>query len=444
MPNVLLQQLGQRYESLAGEYDSIVTTCERERREPSGAEESRLLQLRDQMRPLVDRVEELRDDEDRRHRAMNALTDIPDISGTEPGGRYHAISGWTPSTGQPQGQPGGPVMPVVGGNGNGYGRPQTRAGRLPLLQASDAQLGRFLHAFQTRSAWQEDLESAGEADSAGGLENRALIMTPTGAMVGAWAQPMATYGIEPRIADLLTNVTADFTNTVQFLRVTAPGQAQMVVEGGPKPDAGAVISRASLPVLKIAAHQEVTTEMVNDFSDASVLVNTELLNGLVRRENIEVVGILINGATNPVLTSPSRLASLAELKAALRAGNMHVDADLVLLNPLDVPSVLAELSDSAGTFMAGAGIINIDPAGQIALWGMRLAQSMSVPVGSVTAGRAGDAWFWTREAPNLRVDPYSFGLTNQISAIVEERYACALIRPGAWGSAQLPPVVGGP
>jgi HK97 family phage major capsid protein len=86
MPNALLDTLGERYRSLAETYDQILAKCADEKREPNELEEQNLIDLRSQMEPLTERVVELRADEDRRHRAMTALTDIPDISGTEGGG----------------------------------------------------------------------------------------------------------------------------------------------------------------------------------------------------------------------------------------------------------------------------------------------------------------------------------------------------------------------
>jgi HK97 family phage major capsid protein len=78
MPNRLLERLGVDYNQLFGQYDTIVNRCADEGRDPDDGETGILDGLRSEMKPLGERIVQMREIEDRRQSTVLALTDLPD------------------------------------------------------------------------------------------------------------------------------------------------------------------------------------------------------------------------------------------------------------------------------------------------------------------------------------------------------------------------------
>ena len=105
-----------------------------------------------------------------------------------------------------------------------------------------------------------------------------------------------------------------------------------------------------------------------------------------------------------MLVSTSRLQALLELKQAVIGSSRGIEPDLVLVNPADVVTILAELA-TTGELVAGSAVIT-DQLG-MRVWGMRLVQQTNITLGQALVGLSSDASFWIREGPQLFVDPYT-------------------------------------
>jgi hypothetical protein len=411
MPNALISMLRDRYEAMSAEFDAVANRCAEAGREPTDVEARSLAQIDSEMEPLGERIKDLVEQETRRYAANRVMENAPRVETRSIDDRGRVVN---VGTGQVVDEEVDPEAPV----------------RLAPLMASNAQLRRLSAAIQTRSVFREDLEP---------VQTRA-VFTPPGAMVGAWQlpDPMLITNREPRLADLLNSGRAE-GNTIQYLAVFAAAQSFITQENVAKQDSGMTIVRRSANMVKLASFTDLTWEMAADFSDAQTLVNAEMMGAITTAENTLVLAELRNGTVTPTLASPSRIVALLELKQAIRNGPSRADADIVILNPLDVVSVLGELTDPTGTLMAGPAVI-IDPEGYTRLWGMRLVQSSGMAVGSVVEGVSQDATWWQREGPQLIVDPYSESKRNVVVVISEERGGVGMTRAASWGVASLPPL----
>ena len=133
--NKFLDRLRHDYEGYCERYDEILTRCAENGRDPDEMEARSLDELRETMLPIGERIVELRDDWDRRYKAVTAF-----------GGGD---------------QPGAPV-PVVAGSDGGMAPPADAAlqgrGGIPPLLFGERQLRQMMAAVQARSALTLDME----------------------------------------------------------------------------------------------------------------------------------------------------------------------------------------------------------------------------------------------------------------------------------------------
>jgi hypothetical protein len=397
MPNRLIERLGADYRELVGQYETIVNRCADEARDPTDAEVTLIDGLRSQMSPLSDRILELRQVEDSRAATITAMGGDP------------AELNWTAS-----------VVP-----GTGADVLTERQSPLPPLHMGETQLRSLMAAAASHQPWSETIEL------------RAAITTPPTSVVGSWGYPSVPSGREDRLAQDLMTRGAD-GNTIQYLAVTTPALAGDVAEGAPKPDAGAVVTRRSAAVEKGACYSDVSTEMIADFADTDVLINTELLGSLTTWENGKVVAGITGdaGVLTPALSATSRLLGVLEAMQAVRSGSAHRQCDLVVINPADLVSLWGE-QDTVGALMAGPAIV-VQPTGELLLWGARLRQTVALSAGHVLVGQAADASWWNREPANVRIDPFSQSHLNLVRVIAEERGNAQPTTPAAWAYTALP------
>jgi hypothetical protein len=264
MPNALLSKLGARYGELAQRYDAILDRCGREDRSPNSSETETLTQLRSDMGALTERVVELRDDEDRRHAAMTALTDIPDLMGGAP---YSVVGDQ------------GPVVPLAQGGPTGLLGMQTRA-QPPELCPSEQQVRSLMAAIADHTGYNEPIQL------------RADITRPAGAVVPDWLHPgQLVSGREDRIASLLTNDQGSGTQA-SWLEVVGPAVVDTVAEGAAKPDAGTGVDAVSAAFEKYAGYSPVTSEMASDFAGSMALIQQELVGAVISKENAEISAMI--------------------------------------------------------------------------------------------------------------------------------------------------------
>jgi HK97 family phage major capsid protein len=382
----LLERLEGDYRQLFARYDTILSRVDAEVRDLTAVEEGELDGLRSEMDPMGERIQQLRADEERR--ATTLLGD----------GAAGGMAG-----------AGGPV--------------ETRR-RPPSLNVGEVQLRSILAAIQTHQPYNEPVA---------GLETRAAAVTPAAAAVPVWWPPVE-YGVEARLAELVTTRLApEMANEFDYLATTTAATMADTAEGAAKPDAGLVLSRRHVALVKGAAHTDYSWELESDFDGVAAIINNELAAGLIRWENGHIVSAIAAdpGILAPAITGTnSGLVQVFQGAMAVRSAPNVGDPDLVILHPSDWFSLTTEQASTSGLFLSGQQIVSTGP--EPTLWGMKVALTIAQTVGSCLLGVASAAAWFMREGPRVVVDPYSQAVNNLTRCIYEERGAAGLLVPGRW------------
>lgn len=121
--------------------------------------------------------------------------------------------------------------------------------RVPSLIVGETQLRSIQAAIETRQAYNAPVET------------RAVATTPAGAVVPVWWPPVE-HGVEGRLAEAITTRPAPETgNEFDYLATTTAATIADTVEGAAKPDAGLVLSRRHVALVKGTAHVDYTLEL---------------------------------------------------------------------------------------------------------------------------------------------------------------------------------------
>jgi hypothetical protein len=388
MPNRLLDRLAGDYRQLSDQYDAILERCTDEGRDPTDDETGLLEGLRSEMQPLGDRLVELRETDERRFAAVRAMSD----NGSEAGPADAA--------------------PIEGRR------------RPPALQVGELQLRSIVDAISEHRAYNEPVAA---------LETRAASLTPAGAVVPVWWPPVE-YGVEGRLAEAIgTRPAPDMGNEFDYLATTTAATLADTAEGAPKPDAGLVLSRRHVSLVKGAAHTDFSWELEADFEGVGPIINNELAAGLIRWENGHIVSAI---AADPNILTPTitgtapGLVQIFQGAMAVRGAPNVGDPDLVILNPVDWFQLVTEVGSTSGLFLSGTQAVTAGPVPQ--LWGMRVALTIAATAGQCLLGVGASAAWFMREGPRVIVDPYSQAVNNLTRVIYEERGAAGLLVPGRW------------
>jgi hypothetical protein len=391
-----MQRLYDDYKGMCDQYDEVLGRAEADGRDPTSDEAAVLDGLRSEMEPLGARLVELRETEDRRSAAVRAMD---------------------PDTGTA-----GPVAPVAG---NGGPIP-TRRHPLPSLQVGEVQLRAIQSALENRTAYSEPVA---------GVETRAAVLTPASSVVPVWWPPQE-YGVEGRLAEAIsTRPAPEMGNEFDYLATTTAALLADTAEGAAKPDAGLVLSRRHVPLVKGAAFTSWSWELEADFESVAAVINNEMAAGIVRWENGHIVSAINGdpGILKPtiVATNPG-LVQIFQGAMAVRAAPNVGDPDLVVLHPNDWYQLNTELAATSGLFLSGTQAITSGPVPM--LWGMKVALTIAQTVGVCTLGVASAAAWFMREGPRVILDPYSLAGSNLTKLIYEERGAAGLLVPGRWAT----------
>jgi HK97 family phage major capsid protein len=387
MSNALLDRLTADYRETFARYDEICDRVKLENRDLTGAEEAELEGYKAILEPLGDRITDLRALEERRSKTIL----VPDDGG---------LAG-----------PGSPATPG-------------RRSKVPPLQVGDTQLRSVLAALQGRQAYNEPVEA---------MQTRAASLTPAGAVVPTWWPPVE-YGVEGRLAEAIsTRPAPDQSNQFDYLATTSPAVLADTAEGAAKPDAGLVLSRRNVALVKGAAHTDYSWELSADFEGVDAIINNEFAAGLIRWENGHIVSAIGGdpGILTPTITGTNPgLVQVFQAQMAVRAAPNVGDPDLVILHPNDWFQLNTELAATSGLFLSGTEAIVTGP--EPMLWGMKVALTIAQAAGSCLLGVAAAAAWFMREGPRVIVDPYSQAVNNLTRVIYEERGAAGLLVPGRW------------
>ena len=203
----LLDMLEARYAEGVDELDRILDRCHAEGdRAPDLLEAAQLDRIHADLVPLGERLLEVRSHEERRHKAITAMS----------GGELRPVG----------------AVPLVAAAEPGV---ETRSevqgrGGIPPLWFGESQLRQVMAAVKSRGG-----VDTSDMEPRRPLQNRATVATPPGGIIGTWPQPFSVTGREPRLAEYAQLGTAD-GNLVQYLRVNNP--AVSAVRGRGRPETG--------------------------------------------------------------------------------------------------------------------------------------------------------------------------------------------------------------
>jgi HK97 family phage major capsid protein len=299
-----------------------------------------------------------------------------------------------------------------------------RRRQMPSLTVGEPQLRSIVAALDSRSAYSEPVA---------GVETRAAITTPAGGVVPVWWPPVE-YGVEGRLAEQITTRPApEQGNEFDYLATTTAATMADTAEGAAKPDAGLVLSRRHVALVKGAAFTEWSWELESDFDAVAATVNNELAAGLIRWENGHIIAAIAAdpGILAPAITTTNPgLVQIFQGAMAVRSAPNVGNPDLVILHPADWYSLTTELAATSGLFLSGTEVVSAGP--QPTLWGMKVALTIAATPGQCLLGVANAAAWFMREGPRVILDPYSQAASNLTRVIYEERGAAGLLVPGRW------------
>lgn len=253
------------------------------------------------------------------------------------------------------------------------------------------------------------------------------------------------------VRDLLS-VGETTQSIIYFIKESSyTGAADMVAEGGEKPEATLATTSANVPVRKIAVVLKVTEEMYADFPQLRDYINTRLTFMVQQKEEQQ----LINGAgTGNEITG---ILNTSGIQTQAKGGDTNLDAihkaitkvrtpttggyepDGIVMHPTDY-QLIRLAKDSANQYYGG-GPFAYGPYGNGGYqdmpgpWGLRAVVTTAITAGTALVGafKMG-AQIWQREgirveSTNSNEDDFNFNL---VSLRVEERLALAVYAPGAF------------
>jgi HK97 family phage major capsid protein len=219
----------------------------------------------------------------------------------------------------------------------------------------------------------------------------------------------------------LANPVQVATGNVEYVVSGATPVAAVVPEKELKPEAILTAQTVSAVLDTIAHHVVVTRQALEDSSQLRSWIDGNLVRGVAAKLE-ELAATALTGATLPT-------ASGADLLSAIRVGVSTVQMagyapNAVAINPADAAAI--DLAILTGT-LGGASI-------QGAVWGLSLAPTPSVPVGSPIVGdfTSGLTFFYRAGTDVLISDSHAdFFLRNQFVILAERRALSAVTQPAA-------------
>lgn len=200
--------------------------------------------------------------------------------------------------------------------------------------------------------------------------------------------PMPTTTVELR--ELFRLETAQ-SATVRYY-VASGGHAEVVPEGGLKPDAGIKIESKDAELLKIATRLKLSDELAEDGPALLEQIGTRAVLSVLAEENAQIVKALTE-TSGALVQTGTTAAPLDAIAAAIGSSEAYngVSPSAVVLNPADL-AVLRQLKASGG----GHYIIDPTTSGPSSVFGVRFAATSAVPAGTMFMVTNGLGVFYTR------------------------------------------------
>lgn len=259
------------------------------------------------------------------------------------------------------------------------------------------------------------------------------------------------------IEDLLSSGVTSNPSIFYVLEDSWTNAADMVAEGGLKPEMSDSLVRVNEPVSKVAHTYKSTDEMVADLQAYRSFLDNRLVHGL----RLKVQQQLLNG--NGTLPQLRGLNNRSGFQTTVVAGSLGVDStawfdaildqvtvirnsgfsepEWILVNPLDW-ATLAKAKDDNGQYYAGGPFSRAygnSAPNVFSIWGIPVISTLEQTAGTALIGNSVDAQVWNRSG--IVVETTNSDGTDFIHDILttraERRLGLAVYRPASYGKVTL-------
>lgn len=246
-----------------------------------------------------------------------------------------------------------------------------------------------------------------------------LPTTGTGVEVGLWPN------LYP-IASLFRQEAASGP-TMRYYRFDG-AEADIVAEGGLKPDAGLTISPVDVALAKIAVLTTFSDEMSDDAPYLVSHLASELSNAVITRENQAILDTL-NGVSG-LMVSTGAAATVVDLVADAVAGQEAISGltpSAIIAHPVTIATIRKTKAQTSGVY-------NIDPlsASPATLHGVRLISTPATAPGVVWVVGGQGVVIYRRGPITVDISQGTDGFEHNTRTMrAEERMATAVTRPSS-------------
>jgi len=249
----------------------------------------------------------------------------------------------------------------------------------------------------------------------------------------------------PKVVDLFAQATTDAASISYLVEKSHTNAADVVAEGGVKPESALTFDAVTEAVRKIATWLPVSEEMLADVSQIRAYIDARLRLFVDLKVEDEVIngsgvaphltGILTRPGLSPALAlgTGENTADVVFRQAMTIMTTTFLMPDAVVLNPADWAGVVV-LKDLNGVYY-GPGMFNGLPSPS--MWGLTVVPTtgMAQGTGLVGAFKVGGQ-YWKRQgivvqASNSHAD---FFIKNLVAIRAETRGMLAIYRPAAFGT----------
>jgi HK97 family phage major capsid protein len=217
--------------------------------------------------------------------------------------------------------------------------------------------------------------------------------------------------------------------------------AREITEAEVKPETGFGLGPAELVAKTIAVWTKVLRQQLSDVPALQQIINDRLMYACLRRlesqivagtgEGEDLLGILNTPGIGSVEFAAGPISDLA-LDGIVAVEGADAVPDAVVVNPLDLASMLKATAADSGLRLDGPGAF---ASRADALWGLPAVTSRLLPQGQAIVGAFATACrLFIREAPNVRLsdsDQDDF-IRNMVTCLAELRAGVAIWQPSGF------------
>jgi HK97 family phage major capsid protein len=282
----------------------------------------------------------------------------------------------------------------------------------------------------------------------GGGEMHATTITETGTG-GFLAVPQYLPGVVPVplrlpvVADLLGVGPASSAAVIYMAETTYTVAAAAVAEGAAKPESAISFAQVTEPVQKLAHWIPVTDELLEDVPAMAAYVDQRLVRGLQVVEDDQLLNgngtaPNLNGLLTRVGLAPdvargtdTNVDAVAKQISAIATANPGVTVTGVIMHPTNYLSSRL-IKNTLGDYIGGSPFEPVMPP---ALWGVPVARTVAIPLGTALVVCKEAATVWRRGGISIAAsNSHQDFFTRNLTAIrVECRLALAVYRTSCFG-----------